>query len=34
MSEIIVAPQSPFQEKYLQSDARILVAGGAAGSLT
>lgn len=32
MSEVIVAPQSPFQEKYLQSDARILVAGGAAGS--
>lgn len=31
-NEIIVTPQSPFQEKYLQSDARILVAGGAAGS--
>lgn len=28
----IVRPQSPFQEKYLKSDAKILVVGGAAGS--
>lgn len=27
-----VGPQSPFQEKYLNSDATILIAGGAAGS--
>lgn len=28
----IVRPQSPFQEKYLKSNAKILVVGGAAGS--
>lgn len=28
----LIAPQSPFQEKYLQSNAKILVAGGSAGS--
>lgn len=28
----MVGPQSPFQEKYLNSDAKILIAGGAAGS--
>ncbi len=27
-----IGPQSPFQEKYLNSNARILIAGGAAGS--
>lgn len=27
-----IGPQSPFQEKYLNSDAKILIAGGAAGS--
>lgn len=32
MSQNIIAPQSKFQEQYLQSDARILVAGGSAGS--
>lgn len=26
----IIAPQSPFQEKYIQSDARLMVVGGAA----
>lgn len=26
--KIIIAPQSDFQEKYLSSDATILVAGG------
>lgn len=26
----IVRPQSPFQEKYLKSNAKILVVGGAA----
>lgn len=30
--EDIVRPQSPFQEKYLKSNAKILVVGGAAGS--
>lgn len=29
----IVRPQSPFQEKYLKSNAKILVVGGAAGCL-
>jgi phage terminase large subunit-like protein len=28
----IVRPQSPFQEKYLKSNAKILIVGGAAGS--
>lgn len=28
----IIGPKSPFQEKYLNSDARIMVVGGAAGS--
>lgn len=32
MTEIMVRPQSLFQEKYLKSDANILVVGGAAGS--
>lgn len=33
MSEqVVIGPQSPFQEQYLNSSARILVAGGAAGS--
>lgn len=32
MSELIIGPQSIFQEKYLQSDANIMVVGGAAGS--
>jgi len=31
-TDIAVRPQSPFQEKYLKSDAKILVVGGAAGS--
>lgn len=31
-SSNIVRPQSPFQEKYLKSNAKILVVGGAAGS--
>lgn len=30
--DIVVRPQSPFQEKYLKSNAKILVVGGAAGS--
>lgn len=30
--EVMVRPQSPFQEKYLKSNAKILVVGGAAGS--
>ena len=30
--DIIVRPRSPFQEKYLKSNAKILVVGGAAGS--
>lgn len=33
MTEVnMVRPQSPFQEKYLKSNAKILVVGGAAGS--
>lgn len=32
--DVIIGPQSKFQEDYLQSSARILVAGGSAGSLT
>lgn len=33
MTEVnIVRPQSPFQQKYLKSNAKILVVGGAAGS--
>jgi predicted phage terminase large subunit-like protein len=33
MNEVqIVRPQSPFQQKYLKSNAKILVVGGAAGS--
>lgn len=33
MNEVqMVRPQSPFQEKYLKSNAKILVVGGAAGS--
>lgn len=31
-NDVIVRPQSPFQEKYLKSNAKILVVGGAAGS--
>lgn len=30
--EVTIAPASPFQEKYLNSDAQILLVGGAAGS--
>lgn len=30
--DIMVRPRSPFQEKYLKSNAKILVVGGAAGS--
>lgn len=29
-NDVIVRPQSPFQEKYLKSNAKILVVGGAA----
>lgn len=32
MAKEFVGPASPFQEKYLNSNARILIAGGAAGS--
>ena len=35
MSKVdVIGPTSPFQEKYLQSDAQIILVGGAAGSLT
>ena len=29
-NDVIVRPQSPFQEQYLKSNAKILVVGGAA----
>ena len=30
----VIGPASEFQEKYLNSDAQIMLVGGAAGSLT
>ena len=32
MEDVVIAPASEFQEKYLQSDAQIILVGGAAGS--
>ena len=32
MTESSIGPKSAFQEKYLNSNARIILAGGAAGS--
>ena len=33
-NQVILGPTGPFQEKYLNSDAQIMLVGGAAGSLT
>lgn len=30
MTNVVIGPASPFQEKYLNSDAQIMLVGGAA----